>query len=217
MHLLRTVLLQEWDPATPGLAVCTRSESEVRKWSEDAAAQRLLLTMPSELLGQRLSVYRVEGTTQWYSAFIIGHNQDTGVRAASSRYSYKLIFSVIKLLNWFLMLLTLCFRSSQWRMTRSWRNIWRIPTLSRWESSVTEVRECKKNFWFVRNIFSNSNIFSCPVDTAGRERVLAAAEVPRLGLQGPAASALQGAVSDPTPDLMMSSEWCEDAGIMICH
>ena len=85
MHLLRAVLLQEWEPATPGLAVCTRSESEVRKWSEDAAAQRLLLTMPSELLGQRLSVYRVEGTTQWYSAFIIGHNQDTGVRAASSR------------------------------------------------------------------------------------------------------------------------------------
>ena len=84
MHLLRTVLLQEWDPATPGLAVCTRSESEVRKWSEDAAAQRLLLTMPSELLGQRLSVYRVEGTTQWYSAFIIGHNQDTGVRGSSS-------------------------------------------------------------------------------------------------------------------------------------
>ena len=70
--------MQEWDPATPGLAVCTRSESEVRKWSEDAAAQRLLLTMPSELLGQRLSVYRVEGTTQWYSAFIIGHNQETG-------------------------------------------------------------------------------------------------------------------------------------------
>ena len=100
MHLLRAVLLQEWDPATPGLAVCTRSESEVRKWSEDAAAQRLLLTMPSELLGQRLSVYRVEGTTQWYSAFIIGHNQDTGVRVrAAAATSFKLIFSVIKLLN----------------------------------------------------------------------------------------------------------------------
>ena len=71
---------QEWDPSTPGLAVCTRSESEVRKWCEDTAAQRILLTTPSVLVGERLSVYRVEGTTQWYSAFIIGHNQESGVR-----------------------------------------------------------------------------------------------------------------------------------------
>ena len=71
---------QEWDPQTPGLAVCTRSESEVRAWCEEAAAQRILLTTPSLLLGERLSVYRVEGTTQWYSAFIIGINQETGVR-----------------------------------------------------------------------------------------------------------------------------------------
>ena len=59
------------------MAVCTRSESEVRKWCEDVAAQRILLTTPSVLVGERLSVYRVEGTTQWYSAFIIGHNQET--------------------------------------------------------------------------------------------------------------------------------------------
>ena len=70
---------QEWDPQTPGLAVCTRSESEVRAWCEEVAAQRILLTTPSVLLGERLSVYRVEGTTQWYSAFIIGVNQETGV------------------------------------------------------------------------------------------------------------------------------------------
>ena len=72
---------------------------------------------------------------------------------------------------------------------------------------MTEVRECK-HFSDLFTIFFQTQIFifSCPVDTAGRERVLAAAEVPRLGLQGPAASALQGAVSDPTPDLMMSSK-----------
>ena len=55
-----------------------RSEAEVRRWLEEAAAQRLLLTTPSVLVGERLAVYRVEGTTQWYSAFIIGHNQNTG-------------------------------------------------------------------------------------------------------------------------------------------
>ena len=75
---------QEWDPQTPGLAVCTRSESEVRAWCEEVAAQRILLTTPSVLLGERLSVYRVEGTTQWYSAFIIGVNQETGVSSDAS-------------------------------------------------------------------------------------------------------------------------------------
>ena len=72
------MMFQEWDPSTPGLAVCTRSESEVRKWCEDVAAQRILVTTPSVLVGERLSVYRVEGTTQWYSAFIIGINQESG-------------------------------------------------------------------------------------------------------------------------------------------
>ena len=82
---------QEWDPQTPGLAVCTRSESEVRAWCEEVAAQRILLTTPSLLLGERLSVYRVEGTTQWYSAFIIGINQETGVRYNVVSYLVKRI------------------------------------------------------------------------------------------------------------------------------
>ena len=56
-----------------------KTEAEVRRWLEDGAAQRLLLTTPSVLLGERLSVYRVEGTTQWYSAFIRGIHQETGV------------------------------------------------------------------------------------------------------------------------------------------
>ena len=60
----------------PGLAVTAKTEAEVRRWLEDGAAQRLLLTTPSVLLGERLSVYRVEGTTQWYSAFIIAHNHE---------------------------------------------------------------------------------------------------------------------------------------------
>ena len=71
--------MQEWDPSIPGLAMCDRSESEVSRWVEEAAAQRILLSTPSVLVGERVSVYRVEGTTQWYSAFIIGHNQETKV------------------------------------------------------------------------------------------------------------------------------------------
>ena len=70
--------MQEWDPSLAGLAVSGRSEAEVRRWVEESQAQRLLLNTPSVLVGERLSVYRVEGTTQWYSAFIIGHNQQTG-------------------------------------------------------------------------------------------------------------------------------------------
>ena len=70
---------QEWDPTIPGLAICNRSENEVKRWVEEGAGQRILLTTPSVLVGERVSVYRVEGTTQWYSAFIIGHNQESGV------------------------------------------------------------------------------------------------------------------------------------------
>jgi len=73
---LRTIT--EWDPTIPGLAICSRSENEVKRWVEEGAGQRILLTTPSVLVGERVSVYRVEGTTQWYSAFIIGHNQETG-------------------------------------------------------------------------------------------------------------------------------------------
>eukprot|EP00092_Neocalanus_flemingeri_P031974 GFUD01034744.1.p2 GENE.GFUD01034744.1~~GFUD01034744.1.p2 ORF type:complete len:342 (+),score=84.10 GFUD01034744.1:1122-2147(+) len=70
--------ITEWDPTIPGLAICSRSENEVKRWVEEGAGQRILLTTPSVLVGERVSVYRVEGTTQWYSAFIIGHNQETG-------------------------------------------------------------------------------------------------------------------------------------------
>ena len=47
---------QEWDPSLAGLAVSGRSEAEVRRWLEEAAAQRLLLTTPSVLVGERLAV-----------------------------------------------------------------------------------------------------------------------------------------------------------------
>merc|ERR1719397_893287 len=73
---LRTIT--EWDPSIPGLALCPRSEAEVRRWSEECSGQSILLNAPSLLIGERISVYRVEGTTQWYSAFIIAHCQESG-------------------------------------------------------------------------------------------------------------------------------------------
>lgn len=42
--------------------------------------QRILLTTPSVLVGFRVEVYRAEGTTQWYTAVIVGYNESTKVR-----------------------------------------------------------------------------------------------------------------------------------------
>lgn len=44
--------------------------------------QRILLTTPSVLVGFRVEVYRAEGTTQWYTAVIVGYNESTKVRPA---------------------------------------------------------------------------------------------------------------------------------------
>lgn len=41
--------------------------------------QRILLTTPSVLVGFRVEVYRAEGTTQWYTAVIVGYNESTKV------------------------------------------------------------------------------------------------------------------------------------------
>jgi len=73
---LRTI--KEWDPTLPGLAVCERSRREVLRWAEQRAGQQILLTTPTVLVGYRAEVYRVEGTTQWYSAVIVGYSQETG-------------------------------------------------------------------------------------------------------------------------------------------
>ncbi|XP_014488908.1 PREDICTED: probable JmjC domain-containing histone demethylation protein 2C isoform X3 [Dinoponera quadriceps] len=49
----------------------------VRRWAEMQDGQRILLTTPSVLVGFRVEVYRAEGTTQWYTAVIVGYNEST--------------------------------------------------------------------------------------------------------------------------------------------
>lgn len=49
--------------------------------------QRILLTTPSVLVGFRVEVYRAEGTTQWYTAVIVGYNESTKVRSCKRYYS----------------------------------------------------------------------------------------------------------------------------------
>lgn len=53
--------------------------ASVRRWAEQQDGQRILLTTPSVLVGYRVEVYRAEGTTQWYTAVIIGYNEATRV------------------------------------------------------------------------------------------------------------------------------------------
>lgn len=55
----------------------------VRRWAEMQDGQRILLTTPSVLVGFRVEVYRAEGTTQWYTAVIVGYNESTKVSPAS--------------------------------------------------------------------------------------------------------------------------------------
>jgi hypothetical protein len=50
----------------------------VTRWAEQRAGQQIFLTTPTVLVGYRAEVYRVEGTTQWYTAVIVGFSQDTG-------------------------------------------------------------------------------------------------------------------------------------------
>lgn len=51
--------------------------------------QRILLTTPSVLVGFRVEVYRAEGTTQWYTAVIVGYNESTKVREKPRRPDNK--------------------------------------------------------------------------------------------------------------------------------
>lgn len=55
--------------------------SAVRRWAEMQDGQRILLTTPSVLVGFRVEVYRAEGTTQWYTAVIVGYNESTKVKS----------------------------------------------------------------------------------------------------------------------------------------
>lgn len=67
-------------------------KAAVRRWAEQQDGQRILLTTPSVLVGYRVEVYRAEGTTQWYTAVIVGYNDATRV----SRYT---LFSIFKKRN----------------------------------------------------------------------------------------------------------------------
>ncbi|CAG2106261.1 unnamed protein product, partial [Medioppia subpectinata] len=49
----------------------------LRKWIQFQDSQRILLTTPSVLFGNRVKVYRSEGTTQWYTAVIVSYNGNT--------------------------------------------------------------------------------------------------------------------------------------------
>lgn len=72
-------MLQEWDSSLPGVRDYPELKTAVRRWAEQQDGQRILLTTPSVLVGYRVEVYRAEGTTQWYTAVIIGYNEATRV------------------------------------------------------------------------------------------------------------------------------------------
>ncbi|KAE8746774.1 hypothetical protein FOCC_FOCC006522, partial [Frankliniella occidentalis] len=84
----------EWDPGTdpgglhdPELGtpaardVCqaySAVRQGVRRWEEVQDGYRILLDTPSVLVGYRVEVYRSEGTTQWYTAVIVGYDENSG-------------------------------------------------------------------------------------------------------------------------------------------
>nr|XP_015837929.1 PREDICTED: probable JmjC domain-containing histone demethylation protein 2C isoform X2 [Tribolium castaneum] len=67
----------EWDSSLPGVREYPELKAAVRRWAEQQDGQRILLTTPSVLVGYRVEVYRAEGTTQWYTAVIVGYNEAT--------------------------------------------------------------------------------------------------------------------------------------------
>ncbi|XP_078038622.1 putative JmjC domain-containing histone demethylation protein 2C [Augochlora pura] len=71
--ILRWCLQQDWELMKGSVAWA----SAVRRWAEMQDGQRILLTTPSVLVGFRVEVYRAEGTTQWYTAVIVGYNEST--------------------------------------------------------------------------------------------------------------------------------------------
>lgn len=85
-HVMMNIFFQEWDPTIPGLNVSDpRTEEQVRNWSVQQDKQQILVTTPSVVLGERLKVYRAEGTTQWYTAVTSKYRDDTGVRKSCIR------------------------------------------------------------------------------------------------------------------------------------
>nr|CAI5841521.1 unnamed protein product [Callosobruchus analis] len=68
----------DWDTSLPGVREYPEVRLAAKRWQEQQDGQRILLTTASVLLGYRVEVYRAEGTTQWYTAVIIGYNEATG-------------------------------------------------------------------------------------------------------------------------------------------
>ncbi|XP_061714231.1 lysine-specific demethylase 3A-like isoform X1 [Cydia pomonella] len=75
---------QEWDAKLAGAdagtdpEVLTALATEAAEWRSVQDGQRILTTTPSVLGGCRAQVYRAAGTTQWYTAVIVGVNEHTG-------------------------------------------------------------------------------------------------------------------------------------------
>lgn len=80
--------MQEWDSTLPKVREYPELKAAVRRWAEQQDGQRILLTTPSVLVGYRVEVYRAEGTTQWYTAVIVGYNEATRV-SISGRLKVK--------------------------------------------------------------------------------------------------------------------------------
>ena len=66
-------------------------KKEIRTWVDYQDGQKILMTTPVVLLGSRLEVYRAEGTTQWYTAFIHSLNDASKVSIVYPQYSSKFV------------------------------------------------------------------------------------------------------------------------------
>ena len=67
----------------------------VRKWAELQAGQRILVTTPSVVVGYRCQVYRSEGATQWYTAVIVGLDEETGVCHQFTRDPFEIVILLV--------------------------------------------------------------------------------------------------------------------------
>lgn len=69
----------------------------MKSWLDYQDGQKILLTTPTVLCGYRVEVYRREGTTQWYTAFIKSYDAKTTVSSLGIHFSllscpYRAIF-----------------------------------------------------------------------------------------------------------------------------
>ena len=98
-------LISEWwglsfqDRAgVPGRIDCSdRSEEVVQRWTREQEVQRLLAQTPPSLVGERVEIYRQEGTTRFYTAFITSCNDQTKVRVTPAHKSLARGFKVCTL------------------------------------------------------------------------------------------------------------------------